>query len=252
VRPERPATPRERPLWEQYRAQIDALAELPLNFDLERSHEYTEANGWRIDDYLAELPPEPAGPPLEHGSWAITCQMLREYRFPDPSIVTGIYYPDQPLAERVILLRARAYWMTFYFGVRVGAVIDEVRDGPHGPEQVWGFNYRTLQGHYERGQMDFTAVKQLETGAVSFRIHAFSQPAEIANLIFRIGFHLLGRRVQRRFAKRALERMQRLVADELDSRETGRASPPEAPAVQPASADEKAAEKLEEVRQESE
>jgi hypothetical protein len=51
--------------------QIDphrALARLrtkPLNFDPHRQAEYTEANGWQVDDYASRLPPEPPGPPIE-------------------------------------------------------------------------------------------------------------------------------------------------------------------------------------------
>lgn len=233
----------EQPLWQHHRAKIEALADLPLNFELERRSEYTSANGWHIDDYQAELPAEPPGPPVAGGSWMIAQQMLREYRFPDPRIVTGIYYPDQPLEKRVMLLRARAFCFTFWFGVRVGDIIDEVRADKTGSQQIWGFNYQTLKGHFERGQMDFMVIKWLESGNVAFHIHAFSQPAEIKNPIFRLGFHLFGRRVQRRFAHRALERMQALVREQL-------APTPEkpilssGPSVQPASVDPAAAAQL--------
>lgn len=237
----------ERPLWEQYRDKIEALAKLELNFDLERRDEYTAANGWHVDDYSTELPPEPPGPPLPDGSFAAAKKMLREYRFPDPKIITGIFLPDVPLARRVMLLRARYLWMTFYFGVKVGAVIDERRDGDRGPEQVWGFTYQTLEGHLERGQMEFLVLKYLETGRVAFQIHAFSQPAAIANPILRLGFRLLGRRLQVRFARNALTRMRELVEQELSA---GAPAPAAGPPVRSAGADAAAAEKLDEVKRE--
>jgi uncharacterized protein (UPF0548 family) len=243
----------ERPLYEQYRARLEALRELPLNFDLERRDQFTAANGWHVDDMQTELPPEPPGPPLPDGSWEAARKVLREYRFADPAIITGIFVPDSPLEERVMLLRGRAFGLTFWFGTRVGAVIDERRQGDGGEQQVWGFNYRTLKGHLERGQMEFTVVKLLESGQVAFRINAFSQVGEIANPIVRLGFRLFGRRVQLRFINRSLERMRRLVAEELGAARPARAAEPhpEGPPVRPVSADTKAAAKAEELHEES-
>jgi hypothetical protein len=174
---------------------------------------------------------------------------MREYRFPDPSIVTGIYYPDRPLEQRVMLLRARAFGMSFFFGVRVGGVVDETRPTDDGPQRVWGFNYQTLQGHFERGQMDFSVVKWQDTGRVAFQIDAFSQAAEIANPIFRLGFHLFGRQVQVRFAKRALARMQQLVKEQLVGTHPADSAVPDAAPVLPASAHPQADEKLDQVQQ---
>lgn len=238
----------ERPLYEQYRSRIDALRELPLNFDLERRAEYTTANGWHIDDVQTELPAEPPGPPVPGGAWEAAQRVLREYRFADPGIITGIFYPDQPLEGRVMLLRGRFLWLTFFFGTRVGAVIDERRDDAEGARQVWGFNYQTLRGHLERGQMEFTAIKWLESGRVAFRINAFSSAAEIRNPLIRLGFRLFGRRLQLRFIHNAMERMRRLVADDLA---TGgaRHDPEDRPEVRPASADPRAAEQVERLQE---
>jgi hypothetical protein len=206
----------ERPLWEQYSQQLDMLRDLPINFDLERRAEFTKESGWHIDSYFAELPPEPPGPPVPGGPWEVACRLMREYRFPDPSILTGIFYPDRPLSERVMLLQARWLFFTFSFGVRVGGVTDgEVESKEGGRERVFSFNYQTLQGHMERGQMDFTAAKDLGSGTVSFRINAFSQSGQIRNPIVRLGFRLFGRRLQVRFARRSLRRMQELVRAEL-------------------------------------
>ncbi|MBA3534397.1 MAG: DUF1990 domain-containing protein [Ardenticatenales bacterium] len=240
------------PLWQRYQKQLDALHTAPLNFDLERRHEYTEASGWHIDEYEAELPPELPGHPVPGGSWEIGRRMMQEYKFPDPTIITGIYYPDRPLAERVMLLKARFLFLTFYFGVKVGSVTDEVRETEKGAARIWGFNYQTLQGHFERGQMDFEIWKWLESGKVTFRIHAFSQPGEISNLIYRLGFKLFGRPVQRRFARRALERMQQLVQEALKAAARHEpAAPVEATTPQPASADSQAEEKMAEIDEKS-
>jgi hypothetical protein len=233
-------------LWEQYRAQIDALSGAEPNFDLERRHEYSRANGWHIDDYDGELPAEPPGPPVAGGSWEVACTMVREYRFPDPSLITGIFYPDRPLDQRVMLLRAQFLGLTFFFGVRVGGVLDTTRDGPRGPERAWGYNYQTLKGHFERGQIDFTVIKELATGRVHFQIHAFSQIAKIANPFFWLGFRMFGRWLQRRFARRSLERMQLLVQEQLAMPGAGvTPAAAESAPVQPASAEPGAAEALE-------
>lgn len=235
------------PLWETYRTQIDALVDRPVNFDLNQREQYTEANGWHIDSYQADLPPEAPGEPVPNGSWEIARQMMREYRFPDPSIITGIYYPDRPLEKRVMLLRGRFLWFTFLFGVRIGGVVDEVRETKDGPERVWGFNYQTLEGHFERGQMDFEVVKWLHTGQVGFHIHAFSQAATIKNPFYRLGFRLFGRGLQRRFAHRSLERMQELVKQGLTKGIDEARHEVESPTVRPASAEEKTDEKIKEV-----
>jgi hypothetical protein len=229
-----------RPLWQRYRRQLDGLRDLPINFDLERRDQFTKANGWHIDDYHAELPQEPPGPPTAGGPWDLACAVLREYRFPDPSIVTGIFYPDRPLGERVMLLRARWLIFSFYFGVRVGGVIDGEQAGADGArERVFSYNYQTLKGHIERGQIDFTVAKDLGSGAVSFRIHAFSKADQIRNPLVRFGFRLFGRRLQIRFARRSLARMQRLVQAELLGVGHDHAARP-----QPAGANPKAARKL--------
>ncbi len=230
------------PLWEQYKAQIDALDASQINFDLERRHDYTAANGWNVDAHDADLPPEPPGPPLANGSWHIAQQIIREYRFPDPQLITGIFYPDQPLEQRVMLLRARFLGFTFYFGVRIGGVVDTVRDGPDGPLHVWGYNYHTLQGHFERGQIEFTVIKAERTGAVTFHIESFSQTATIRNPLYRLGFKIFGRPLQRRFARESLRRMQRMVQEQLLL--GAPATTPTAPPVQPASADPSAEQRL--------
>jgi hypothetical protein len=62
--------------------------------------------------------------------------------------------------------------------------------------------------------MDYQVWKWLDTGDVEFRIHVVSRPAQIPNPIIRWGFRLLGRREQVRFARRACERMARLLAGE--------------------------------------
>jgi hypothetical protein len=114
-----------------------------------------------------------------------------------------------------MLLELRFYGLRFYVGVRVGGVRDETTDRDGGPVRAWGWNYRTLQGHLEIGQMDYEVWKWLDSGAVEFRIHAVSRAARIRNPIVRLGFYLFGRREQLRFARHSCQRMAQLVEEEL-------------------------------------
>ena len=202
------------PLWEQYHARLAAFREAKINFDPARAHEYTAQNGWRIDDYETDLPSESPGPPTPGGSWERACAVVRDYKFPPPDLVTGIFAPEGPLEGRRMLIRAGFLGFTFWFGVEVGGVVDEERPLPdgEGTEHVWGYHYRTLEGHFEKGEITFTVHKYQRTGRVVFRIHAYSQPDHIRNPFYRLGFKLFGRQLQRRFAKESLARMRTLVA----------------------------------------
>jgi len=209
------------PLWEQYKARLASYADAKVNYDFSRQSEYTSETGWRLDDYTIDLPAERPGPPEAHGAFAAAQDVLRRYAFPPPSLITGIFKPDTPLENRVMLLRARFLGFSFWFGVKVSEVTDEeARPTPDGPERVWGYGYRTLEGHFERGQIDFTIHKNLTTGAVQFRIHAVSQTGHIRNPFYWLGFKLFGRRLQRRFARESLSRMRQLVEAALAAPQT--------------------------------
>jgi hypothetical protein len=204
------------PVWEQYRAQIDAYAHARVNYDFTRQNEYTSATGWRLDDYATDLPAEAPGPPEAAGPFAAAQDVLRRYAFPPPDLITGYFDPSVPLEKRIMVLRAHFLVFNFYFGVRVSEVTDEAaRATPEGPERVWGYGYRTLEGHFEKGQIDFTIHKNITTGAVQFRIHAVSQPGHIRNPFYWLGFKLFGRILQRKFARESLRRMRELVAASL-------------------------------------
>lgn len=197
------------------RSALDALHAKQPNFDPGQAAAFTRERGWRIDDYRQPLPAESPGPPLANGSWEIARRLMRDYEFADPAIVRAIYYDDRPLEQRDMLLELHFHGLRFHAGVRVGGIRDETaRDEDH-DARVWGWSYRTLQGHLEMGQMDYEVWKRLDSGAVDFRIHVVSRPALIRNPLIRAGFHLFGRREQRRFACHACDRMARLVAAEM-------------------------------------
>jgi uncharacterized protein (UPF0548 family) len=237
------------PEWKLYSSQLERWSKTDLNFDINMSETFTEANGWRIDDYSIGLPGEEPGPPAPDGAFEAAKQIIRNYEFPDPSLITGIFVPDGPLENRVMVLRARFWFFTFLFGVRVGKVIDEVRriEKPGTTAYVWGYSYRTLKGHFEMGEITFEVWKYEQTGEVRFRVHAYSKPDRISNPFYRIGFKIFGRSLQLRFARTATLRMQQLVLERLVAPVSKENAVP-TPEVQPIEESEKAQDKAEEVK----
>jgi uncharacterized protein (UPF0548 family) len=197
--------PADRRLGEPH--ELEALRDKRLNFDLVDREAMTREAGWNVDDYLQPLPAERPGPPSPGGTWERARELMLDYEFADPKIVRAIYAPDSPLEGRDMLLEARFLGLRFRFGVRVEAVVDETSEADGRPVRVWGWSYRTLQGHLEMGQMDYELWKWLDSGEVEFRIHVVSRAARIPNPIVRFGFRIFGRRQQVRFARRACERM---------------------------------------------
>jgi uncharacterized protein (UPF0548 family) len=194
------------------RRALAALAGKGFNFDPDQSAHFTAEHGWKVDDYLQALPPEPPGPPAPGGSFEVARRLLRDYRFADPAIVRAIYAEDSPFERRDMLLEGRFYGLRFHLGVRVGGLVDEEVALDGRPLRRWGWNYRTLQGHLEAGQMNYEVRKWLDSGEVEFSIHAVSRPAHIPNPVVRFGFRVFGRWVQRRFARHACQRMARMTA----------------------------------------
>jgi uncharacterized protein (UPF0548 family) len=193
--------------------ELESLRHKELNF---RPRPRPSAGeGWRIDDYRQALPPEEAGPPVSGGTWEVARRILQDYDFVDPAIVRALYRANDPLEGRDMLLELRIWGLRFHVGVRVGEVADATVFEDGRLARVWGWNYRTLDGHFEAGQMDYEVRKWLDTGVVEFRIEAFSRTAHIANPIVRLGFRLLGRRKQTQFGRRACERMLRLTVEQL-------------------------------------
>ncbi|MDQ4090757.1 MAG: DUF1990 domain-containing protein [Actinomycetota bacterium] len=198
------------------RSVLDALHDKGLNFELADRSQFRVEDGWMSDDYCQPLPGEPPGPPVPGGSWEVARELMRDYEFADPAMIRAVYHPDRPLEQRDMLLEGRFYGLRFRFGVRVGGVVDETREVDGRPVRVWGWNYRTLQGHLEMGQMDYEVWKWLDSGEVEFHTCRFSRRAKVGNLVVRLGLRVFGRRQQEKFARRACERMARLTAARLE------------------------------------
>ena len=168
------------------------------NFVPARLPEVSAAGGWHHDERRQPLAPEPPGAPVAGGSFERARELMRAYAFADGSAVHAIFEQDAPLDGRDMLLVARFLGLDFRLGVRVAGVVDEERLDDGRPVRVWGWCYRTLRGHLERGQMSYEVRKWLDTGEVEFRIAAVSHRAKVGNPLVRLGFALLGRREQQK------------------------------------------------------
>jgi len=200
----------------QARAALAALHDRPVNFDLDEApRPDAEERGWFVDHVCQALPSEPPGDPVPGGSWEVARRLMEDYEFADPSLIRAVYRPEDPLEGRDMLLEGRFAGLTFHLGVRAGDVHDETRTVDGRDVRVWGWQYRTLEGHLEAGQMGYEVWKWLDTGSVEFRIERAVRPARIPNPLVRAGFRLFGRRLQVRFARRACERMALLTAAAL-------------------------------------
>jgi hypothetical protein len=115
-----------------------------------------------------------------------------------------------------MLLEVHYWGLRVYAGVRIGGSWDEQREESGRPARVWSWNYATLSGHFEQGQIDYEVWKWLDSGRVEFRIDAVSRQADAQQPFVNLGFRLVGRRRQIRFGRRACERMAELTRERLD------------------------------------
>jgi hypothetical protein len=104
-------------------------------------------------------------------------------------------------------------------------VVDETRIHDGREVRVWGWNYRTLQGHLEMGQMDYEVWKWIDTGEVEFHTCRVSRRTPGGNPVIALGVRVFGRRQQVKFARHACERMARLTAAALEKGDGAEATP---------------------------
>lgn len=192
-------------------AELAELRGRELNFDPAELPEVAR-DPWYIDDYCTPLAVERPGEPEPAGPFERARTALNGYEFADPTRVRAWFVAGEPLPGRTMLLEIRYYVIRVRMGVRISHVFEETREVEERPVLIRGWAYQTLEGHLERGQMDYQLWKWLDSGEVEFRIHAVSQKTSAKNLLIRLGFRLVGRRQQVRFARRCGERMLALAA----------------------------------------
>lgn len=189
---------------------VAALRDLPVNYD-ETAAPPAVIAGWHRDRRVLELGREAPGEPEPGGLLETAAALVNNYEFSDPSILRAAFRQPGDLVGRDMLLEGRFLVLRFLLGVRITAELNEVRDGPRGPERVIGWSYQTLRGHLEQGRLAYELAKELDSGRVEFRIVAHSRCAPIRNPVVRLGFRLFGRRTQLKFYRRALARLRTLL-----------------------------------------
>ena len=203
------------------RRRLAALADKPINYDPAALDLDDPPDGWHVDDRRQPLAGEAPGEPVKDGSFAVACQLIRGYKFADPSIVRAFYDPELPLAGRDMLLELRTLRLVrIHVGVRVGSVYDDHWNVNGHAVRVFGWYYRTLQGHVEKGQMNWEVQKWLESGRVDFHVHSVSRPAPDPNLVTQFGFRLLRGHERTLFLNSTNRRMKEFT--ELGSNPDGR------------------------------
>jgi uncharacterized protein (UPF0548 family) len=194
----------------------DDLHERDVNFEPIGWEEAVADPTWQVDRRLTELPAEAPGPPQPGGPFEVARALLHSYEVADPALVRAVYDATAPFDGRDMLLVGRFFGLRFPMGVRVGGVFDGPDEVDGMPVHRFAWYYRTLEGHLERGQMDYEVVKHVADGRVAFRTTAYSQRGPIRNPIVRAGFALFGRWTQLRFYARASERMRTLTSRVAD------------------------------------
>jgi uncharacterized protein (UPF0548 family) len=203
------------------RRRLEALQHTSLNFDPSQLEAVEPGRGWQVTDICQALPAEPAGMPVRDGSWEIARRLMRGYEFADPSIVRAYYDPSAPLEGRNMLLKLQAFGLVHLFvGVRVGSVYEHTRELDGQSAHIWGWNYRTLDGHLEMGQMAWEVWKWLDTGKIEFRVHATSRDAPIGNPLLWLGYRLVRTHEREMFLQSTRRRMRTFVELALE-REPG-------------------------------
>jgi uncharacterized protein (UPF0548 family) len=184
--------------------ELDEIARYELNYDPST----TGGKGWHHDRLRHALAVEEPGDPEPGGPWEIACALVHDYEFADRRIMAAMFHCEAPLVGRDMLLEGRFLVLRFPMGVRVDAEIDETRARADGTsERVWGWSYRTLEHHLERGRLVYEVVKNTTTGKVEFVITGVSSRATIPNPVIALGFGVFGRFTQRRFYRAVSERL---------------------------------------------
>jgi uncharacterized protein (UPF0548 family) len=184
-------------------AELRTRRRLGLNYDLVAPRPVED--GWRSFGVESSIAHESPGLPEPGGAYERAWRAVESYAFSDPRIVVGHFDVAEPLEGRTMLLELKALGFRFLAGTRVTATRRERTE----LETVRGFRYDTLRGHIEAGWEWFVLTKSHATGEVRFRIEAEWRQGDFPNWWSRLGFRLLGRHYQRRWTRRAQQRLRR-------------------------------------------
>jgi uncharacterized protein (UPF0548 family) len=200
--------------------RLAALARRRVNFDAAAVDSLLAAGGWRVDDMIEPLPHEASGPPVEGGSWQVARKIMDEYQLADPGVVSAFYDREAPMQGRDMLLKIGFAGLPIWVGVRIGEVYERTLELDGRQVHVFGWSYRTLEGHFEQGQMHYELWKWLDSGDVEFHLRAVSREGVDGTWLLRTGFRLFGRNHQLRFYRQVCRRAKRLTEAQLETERT--------------------------------
>ncbi|WBQ08689.1 DUF1990 family protein [Kribbella sp. CA-293567] len=182
-------------------ALLESLPDRPLNY---RPTDIDET--WVRESHRHPVGHERPGPPQADDLFARAEAVVRDYAFTPPNIIRAFYNPREPLQGRNMLLEGRFLPFKFLMPVRITAV-HSFSDDEH---TVAGWAYETLRGHFERGRVDYTVVKDHSTGQIDFNIDTVWQLHPGAHPVIRLGWSLFGDRTRRAFYSRSGSRLRDL------------------------------------------
>jgi uncharacterized protein (UPF0548 family) len=171
-------------------AIVASLPTLPLNY---RPDEIDST--WRRDVHEHHIGKDPNGPPRPGDTWHRARDLVHGYQFTPPDLLRAFYRPDTDLVGRDMLLQGRFHGLRFLMPVRITHLHDHQDDH----RTVFGWAYETLEGHIERGRVDYELAKHHSTGDVTFTARSLWQFNPRAHPVIRLGWTLFGRHAQLRF-----------------------------------------------------
>ena len=181
------------------RARLDQARTGRLNFDA-IEEDMTGERGWHHSYSEAIIANEPEG----DDRFTRARVALANYQFSDPAIVRAHFDPTEPLLGRCMLLEIQVLGLHYLCPV----VVNRVREAPG----VFGFRYDTLDGHIESGVEWFLLTKN-DRGNIRFRVEARWRKGQFPNWWSRTGFTSLSGYYQRKWHRRAQQRLALLAHD---------------------------------------
>ncbi|USX54746.1 DUF1990 family protein [Lentzea sp. HUAS12] len=164
-------------------------------------------SAWHFDHHRFVLGTDPPGRPQEDSVWWHAYKEVAAYAFTPAGLLRAHYRREAPLLGKDLLLVGRFAPARFVMGVR----ITETGFDEDGVRYSWGWSYETLQGHIERGRVDYRVVKDLESGVVTLEVNSYNQVNPRAHPLIRLGWFFFGRRAQHRFYTSVGENLRRLA-----------------------------------------
>jgi uncharacterized protein (UPF0548 family) len=182
---------------------VVGLRNRTVNYDVDE----IRASKWHFDHHRFVLGTDAPGRPEEGSLWWHAQREVAAYAFTPARLLRAHYLREEPLLGKNLLLVGRFAVARFAMGVR----ITEVGFDEDGVRYSWGWSYETLQGHLERGRVDYRVVKHLETGLVTLEVNSYNQVNPRAHPFIRLGWFFFGRSAQRRFYRSVGENLRRLA-----------------------------------------